>query len=88
MKTYYKMPPSYNHGPGSITTKQFLRELDRIVTHFEGVDNTAYYFEVTPSFLRSVISTAELPGKKILSKMLYKADKTINYRYLPIEGES
>jgi len=64
-----------------ISTKQFLKEFNKEIARLGGVPNAAREWEVPASFVRSVRSTAELPGIKILKAMNLKPVKTIKYRY-------
>ena len=72
-----------------LSTKQFLSDLRKEVKAFDNrINDAADYFNVKPSFLRNVLSSRELPGPRILSKMNLEPVKNIKYRYRPIEGES
>jgi hypothetical protein len=72
----------------SISTKQFLREFNIRLKSFDSIAEAASHWNVSPTFVHNVVAGKELPGKKILADMNLRADKTINYRYIPIEEES
>ena len=63
-----------------MTTKQFLKRFDEVVSE-KGFVGAAEYFDVKQDFVRKVHKGQALPGPKILKKMKLKPVKTINYRY-------
>ena len=64
-----------------ISTKQFLAEFDRFLKNMGGIEGAALYWEMSESFIRSVRSGVNLPGKKILKTMNLEPVKEIKYRY-------
>lgn len=69
-----------------ITTAQFLKEFDRAVILIGGTAKAARYWSLSESFVRSVKSGVNLPGRKILNTMGYESIKEIKYRYR-LKGE-
>ena len=67
-----------------ISTRKFLSELRKEIELHGGFEEAKKHFDVTETFLRSVVNGTNLPGKKILKKMGYKHLKSIKYRYEPI----
>ena len=69
-----------------ISTIEFLEELNKHIDIKGGYEKAAKHFDVSESFLRSVVNCTHLPGTKILNKMKLKPLKTINYRYEKLKG--
>lgn len=68
----------------SIPTKLMMARLKARVRDLGSISKAAKYFNVQPSFLRSVINMEDLPGPRILECMELYPIKTINYRYGPL----
>lgn len=68
-----------------ISTKQFLAEFDKLLKRMGGIEGAALYWEMSESFIRSVRSGSNLPGKRILKTMNLKPVKEIKYRYKRVE---
>ena len=65
----------------NIPTRLMIARLKARVREDGGVAKAAKHFGVQPSWLRSVLAMAVLPGPKILMAMNLKPIKTIHYRY-------
>lgn len=64
-----------------ISTKQFLKEFAQFVDYAGGIESAATYWDMSESFIRSVRSGSNLPGKRILDAMKLSPVKEIKYRY-------
>ena len=67
----------------SISTKQFLKELNGKVKELGGINRAALTMDVSATFLRLVLAGSKTPGKKIPAYLGYQQlpEKEILYRY-------
>ncbi len=68
-----------------ISTKQFIKEFNRMLERMGGIPMAAKYLGLSESFIRSVKSGVHLPGNKILKTMNLESVKEIKYRYRKTE---
>jgi hypothetical protein len=68
-----------------ISTKQFIKELNRMIERMGGIPGAARYWGLSESFIRSVRSGVHLPGKTILKTMDLYPIKEIKYTYRRVE---
>lgn len=69
-----------------ISTLYFLDVLEKEIKFKGGFDKARKHFDVSESFLRSVVNGTNLPGPKILKKLKLEPIKEIRYRYKPLKG--